>query len=566
MKAIQSIVSNLRLCVLLATPCSAIAAIDLNWDSAATQAGTEIVSQPDTGGGSYRYRVVVPAGAVAGLRVRLNVTAGEADLYLKQGSEPTTLDYDQASAETGDDLIVLQPWQIGEGQEWFILVDAAAGAEWNLLAGDAAVALAWDPGDTHEGTEVYQHPDGAPGCYWFRVTPAAVASGAWRNALTVTAGEAHLYLSHDALPMLPDSYQFASTRAGSNGFVVRPDQFNPDETWFLLVEVPNGASWSLVTGDAYVEDLGPLGFSDANHDSIYETSETPLESGSGPVAVGPEGIRFFKATVPSGTPSWNLWLGGVSNAIYVRKDTVPFPGTEGDLFAFADHAQVNRMLLVPPYLQAVTDTYYIAVADEPGATVNLRSRIQTITEIPFNSTRIVGCDGGDAGYRTFRVQVPIDQIAWENSVTDLTGDGGVSLRRDLVPNEFHNDAGADNPGIATDSVTLVPPTLTSGTFFITVWGSAVYQVSFRNGNPVVTDIAFSSTTVNDTPDKDGWRYYRITDIASQSGLGWELELSGAPAGTEVAIRRNAVPARWLYRDSENPATWSDNVSVLNFTP
>ena len=138
---------------------------------------------------------------------------------------------------------------------------------------------------------------------------------------------------------------------------------------------------------------------------------------------------------------------------------------------------------MPAYLQASADVYYIAIPDAPGAAINLRSRIQAVTDIAFDTTRTVSCTGTDAGYRTFRVQVPIDQIAWENAVTNVSGDGNVCLRRDVVPNEFHNDAIADTTGITTDSVTLSPPTLTNGTFFITVFGTATYEVSFRNGNP-----------------------------------------------------------------------------------
>jgi len=531
----------------------------LIWDAGLTQAGSAVVHQPDTVSGSYRYRVVVPPGADAGMRVRLKVTAGEANLYMAQGWMPQIWPYNYASANVGDDLIVLQPNQYAAGQEWFILVDATAGAEWNLLAGNAAVPLVWDPGTTHEGTEVYQHPDGASGSYWFRITTEAAISGAWRNALNVTCGEAHLYLSQGWLPNTY-SHQYASERPGSNGFVLRYDQFGATQDWFLLVDVPVAATWSLVTGNAYVQDLGELQYVDANHDGSYNIGETPLESGSGAVTMGAEGVRFFKARVPSGTPAWNLWLGGSDKVIHVRKNAITFPGFG---YSYADRVQAGRMLLVPDYLQASTDTYYIAVADDPGAALDLHSHIQAVTDIDFNSTQTVSCDGTDSGYRTFRIQVPIQEIAWENSVTNLTGDGNLSLRRDKVSNEFHNDAGSETSGIATDSVTLSPPTLTNGTFYVTIWGTDSYEVSFRNGSPVVTPVPFVGVTVNDTPDKAGWRYYVVNDRESQLGLGWELELTGAPAGTEIDIRRNGVPARWRYRDYEGQSYWTDNAGHVD---
>ncbi|MCF7734366.1 MAG: hypothetical protein K9N23_21975, partial [Akkermansiaceae bacterium] len=540
----------------------ATAATDLNWDPGDTQAGSQAVAQPDTTGGGYLYRVVVPAGATDGMRVRLTVTAGEAHLYLKQGAEPTTGDFNFSSTEIGSDLLLLQNNEFAAGQEWFVLVDAQLGAEWSLLAGDAAMPLSWDPGDTHSGTVVYQHPGSAPGWYWFKINPQEAVNGGWRNALAVTSGDANLYLRRGSLPDTVNR-DFASERAGSDGFVVRADQFQAGEDWYLLVRVPVAASWSLVCGDIYIEDLGKLKFTDADADGSFDFTETPLESGSGVVPMGPEGIRYFKATVPPGTPAWSLWLGGGANVIHVRKNTVPFPDPGWGPFAYAERVQAGKMLLVPDYLQASSDTYFIGVPGTPDADIHLRSVIHTFTEIPFDSTRTVTCTGTDAGYRTFRLQVPIDQIAWENAVTNVSGDGNVCLRRDEVPNEWHNDAIADSAGVPTDSVTLSPPTLTNGTFFVTIYGTTTYQVSFRNGNPVVTHVPFIGQTVNNTPDKTGWRYYSVTDIGLQFGLGWELELTGAPAGTEIAIRRNAVPARWRERDNDWPGIYTDNAGHVD---
>ena len=93
-------------------------------------------------------------------------------------------------------------------------VHATAGAQWDLLVGDAAMPLVWDPGTTHAGTEVYQHPDTDPGWYWFKINPQTASSGAWRNALAVASGDANLYLRHNALPDTL-SRDFASERAGS---------------------------------------------------------------------------------------------------------------------------------------------------------------------------------------------------------------------------------------------------------------------------------------------------------------------------------------------------------------
>ena len=84
----------------------------LTWDPAATQAGTQIYTHPNTNAGDYPFSVVVPAGSAAGMRFRLSVSAGHADLYVKQGSVPTTGSYGFASALPGSDLIALNPASI----------------------------------------------------------------------------------------------------------------------------------------------------------------------------------------------------------------------------------------------------------------------------------------------------------------------------------------------------------------------------------------------------------------------------------------------------------------------
>ena len=69
---------------------------------------------------------------------------------------------------------------------------------------------------------------------------------------------------------------------------------------------------------------------------------------------------------------------------------------------------------------------------------------------------------------------------------------------------------------------------------------------------MITDVPYLFSITNDAPNRAGWRYYRVGNIAEQLGsLGWELLLSNQVPGTEIALRRNAVPGRWNYRDYDN---------------
>ena len=60
-----------------------------------------------------------------------------------------------------------------------------------------------------------------------------------------------------------------------------------------------------------------------------------------------------------------------------------------------------------------------------------------------------------------RVQVPVQQ-SWQLNLAPTSGLPNIAVRRDLVPNEFRNDASSETPANVGASVTLVPPPPGSG--------------------------------------------------------------------------------------------------------
>jgi len=538
----------------------ALAQTPLTYDPGDSQAGTQVYTHPNANAGAYTFSVVIPAGSVEGVRFRLNVAAGDANLYVRQGAVPTTSSYNYASTFAGSDLIGLSPGQYSAGQTWYILVHVPAGATWTLLAGDAALTLTWDPGTTSAGTAVYTHPAAETGDFWFRIPAQASANGGWRTALTVTSGEAHVYARLSNLPSA-SSWTHKSDLAGSDGWVLRPDQFAAAQEWFLLVRATTAAGWSLVTGDVHVQDLGALGFTDTNGNTQYDIGEAITPGGSGAVSVGPEGMRFFKATVPAGTPAWSLWLNGDTRDLAIRKTTVPFhPGTN-----YYDRKQSGQMLVVPPYLGTGSNVYFLSVTGSPGTAINLDSRIQQVTDIAFNAT-VPAVNVPGPPYRVYRTQVPVDQIAWDVNTTAHSGNPNVCVRQTNVPAEFDNEGFSEAPGSTRDSVSLVPDFLTNGTWFITVYGTGAYNFTLFSGDPTITPIQYTDNKVNDQTTRAGWRYYALTDIPSQVGtLGWELLLSNHVPGSMIAIRRNKVPSRWHYRSGGSTFVYDTATNYVDFS-
>ena len=364
----------------------------------------------------------------------------------------------------------------------------------------------------------------------FKITTLNTANGAWRTALNVTSGEADVYLRLGG-PAQTNAYNYASAQACSDGFVLaQTGQWSVRQDWYLTVHATPGAQWTLLTGEAYVQPLPALA----------------ADASSGATAtIGPEGMRFFKTTISAGTLAWRLGLNGLNNTIVVDNTKAPVPyGLPGG--AYYDWSGPGQLLLVPNYV-AIGNQYFVGVVGAPGLTFTFDSRQPPVNDLAFNSTTNVAAS--TYGYITFRVQVPVQQIAWQINLAPTSGDPNVAVRRDNVPNEYTNDAFSELTGSVGDSVTMVPPALSDGTFYITVYGTPPFSCSMTNGQPIITDVHYVFQITNDAPARAGWRFYRVPNTAEQLGTyGWDLELSNFVAGTEIALRRNAVPSRWNYRN------------------
>jgi hypothetical protein len=508
---------------------------------------TGVLTNSGPGAWDY-YQVDVPSNLLTGWRMVLstNTPGGNPDLYVRRNALPTTGAYDKISFNQAIDTIIFTSAEATNSTYFIgVYLGATTNAHYTLSAELASITtLTWDPGTADAGTQVFTNQSASGGDYYFAINTLGTANGVWRTALNVQSGEADLYLQFGSLPTTV-SYSYASTRVGSDGFVLaQSSQFSPGQNWFLLVHSTPGSQWKLVTGEAYVQPLPPLAV-----DASSGTNAT----------IGPEGMRFFKTTITSNTLAWRLGLNGLTNQLYVKTNGAPVPYSTSTY----DVTEPGQMLIVPGYL-AVNGQYFVGVVGDPGLSFTLDSRQQPITPLAFNSTTNFSVT--NYGYITFVVQVPVQQIAWQLNLTESSGEASVAVRQNNVPNEFVNDAFSEVTGPAADSITLVPPTLANGTFYVTVYGTGPYTVSLVNGQPVITDVDYVFSITNDAPTRAGWRFYRAANTAEQLGtLGWDLELSNQVAGTEIAIRRNAVPGSWNYRNNYAGGSSFSTVNQVDFS-
>lgn len=471
------------------------------------------------------------------------------DLYVQRGQLPSTGSFLKDSRGQTNDLVTLTQTEGTPGAYYIGVLGTGGpggGVPFTLKAERIVpIALDWDPGTAHHGTKTYTNFIGTAGDYYFRVLTKNSALSAWRVALRLfNTNEANLYLSKGVIPT-PTSCLYKFERTGSKGIVLALNShFQPNEEWFILVRAKTRAEWSLLSGEPYVLNLG--------------TIAADGSSGSPQVEIGPEGLHFFRASAPPDMLAWRLYLNGATNVIYVKTNRVPLPYMAISSPAFTgayEDARAGQMLVVPPYLNV--GSYFVGVLGAPGTPITLDSRHQEIIDLPYGESASRHVTGYP--YQTYRVTLPPNEIAWQIDLPATNGNPNLAVRRNTVPNEKNNDAISELTGTVPDNITLVPPTLSDGSFYITVYSTNVvstnnYRYTLNSGRAHITDIDYTTSIVNDDPTRVGWKFYRVTDLDRQrSSLGWDILLTNFAPGTKIAIRRNAAPSLWVIRNP-NPLT------------
>ncbi|RMH52405.1 MAG: hypothetical protein D6682_01960, partial [Zetaproteobacteria bacterium] len=523
--------------------------------------------------GQKGYRITAPASAA----VRLELW----DIY----SDPANPRRILSSSSSTQPTLLVDPTLIHDGYSYRLdltaIYNSSAVADLYVTP-EYARSVVWDDGTVENGTQLALPADSYGGDYLFKVVAQPGIHGGWRSRLNVLQGEADMYMQATNAPTGNGSYY--STRVGPDAITLDNSQFTPNSVWYIRVHATPGAQWNLVSGDLFVHDLGTVG--------------TTAAAG-GQVTVGPEGMATFRVSIDSYTEAWRLWLNGDPYALYVRQGKAVIANASNTFFDRSEYGTSDygsgrlahgQMLVVPPYLSNAV--YYIGVAAAPGTVINLDSRKQQV-RIPnaepsyvagasgkanFDFT-LTGTDDAGFGYVTYRIDVPLQQIAWQTNLSPTSGNANLYVRKGAVPNLWNNDGFSEAPAGVTDSITHVPPTLTNGVWYVTVHGIGAYSFTLTSNNPVITPAAvindpaavgnpYASTSPlsNGTAfqNQSGWRYYQVTDVnAFLSQLGWQLALSNATPGTQLAIRRNAVPSSWNYRS--NGSTYDNSSSHIDYS-
>jgi hypothetical protein len=418
-------------------------------------------------GVTHYFQIDVRTNLVGWRLVLSAVGTADPDIYIQRGGLPSTTGYLKASVNRPIDTLFLNNTEATNGT-YFVMVTIPLGEPGNAtytLRTELAsqVTLAWDPGTSPVPANVFTNASTVGGDYFFTIPTQSADSTIWRTRLDVQNGEADLYLRFGS-PPTSTTYDYSSTYPGSDGVaLVQNGQFQPGQNWYVMVTALPGSQWTLYSGNLLIPRIA---------------SPASDDSGITNTVVGPEGINFYRTTINSNTIAWHLGLGGLTNSLYVHKGAAAHSFSSG----YYDWKQPGQALLVPPYLVQNAD-YFVAITGTPGQAFTLDSRQQPIIELPFvSSTNITATD---YGYLTFHITVPAQQIGWQLDLGMLGGDASLAVRLAGVANEYVNTAYVENTNSSFKTLTVVPPTLIDGSYYVTLYGTPPFTAALTNTQPII---------------------------------------------------------------------------------
>jgi hypothetical protein len=492
------------------------------------------------------YSIEVPAGQTK-LEIAMSGGTGDADLYVKKGSLPTTSTYDYRPFrfDNNEKVTVENP----TAGTWYIMIRGySAYTGITLLASYSGAS-----GTTLEdGVPVTNLSGAADSEKVYRIDlPAGQTS--LEIKMSGGTGDADLYVKLKAPPTTTD-YDYRSLQAGNDESVT----INAPTagTWFVMIRgysnyagVTLKASWGTVT---------------------TLQNGVPVKGLAG--TLGSE--KFFKIVVPNGTTQLEVWMsGGTGNAdMYIKQGSKPTT-TNYDHRPSDDERDNEEGLLMTG-----TDfggTWYILVkAAKAYEGVSLLAKYSSsgppAVVTLSNGVPVSGISGTAGAEKFYKIEVPAGQQKLEIRMSVGTGEADLYVRKDFKPTTSEYDYRPYLNG-KDEAVAIENPS--SGTWYIMIRGyeafSGITLLATYGGTtpePVTTlQNGVAVTGIKGAADAE--KFYKISVPAGQAKL--EIAMSGSTGDVDLYVRKGSKPTTndWDYRpylNHSNETVTIDNPAAATY--
>jgi hypothetical protein len=478
------------------------------------------------------YSIEVPAGQTK-LEIAMSGGTGDADLYVKRGSLPTTTSYDYRPYLTGNNETVSV--NAPAAGTWYIMIRG-----YSAFSGITLLASYGGGG----GTEIPQLEDGVP---ITNISGKAGSEKTYRidlpagvNTLKIEmsggTGDADLYVKLKAPPTTTD-YDYRPFLAG-NDESVTIDSPAPG-TWFVMIR-------------GYTDFAGiTLKATWANVTTLQ--NGVPVTNLSG--ALGSE--RYFKIDVPAGTNYIQFAIsGGTGNAdMYLRQGARPTTSSYG--YRPSDSVGGNNES-VSFTGEDLAGTWYIlikAAKAYDGLTLLVKYSgsgggtpgVVTLA----NGVPVTNISGSAGEEKFYKIDVPAGQAKLEIRMSGGTGDADLYVKKGAKPTTSDYDY---RPYLIGNDESVAIDNPSSGTWYIMIRGyqpfAGITLVATYGGGttpePVTTlQNGVAVTGLKGTAGSES--FFKISVPAGQATL--VVAMSGGTGDVDLYVKKGAKPTTsdWDYR-------------------
>jgi large repetitive protein len=487
--------------------------------------GLPVTSLAGTAGSDKYFKIDVPAGQ-SKLEIVISGGTGDADLYIRRGSLPTTTLYDYRPYLTGNE----------EGET---ISTPAAGTWYIMIRGFTAYAgltlLASYSGAASTGTELQN------GVAVTGLSGTQASEKIFR--IDVPAGQTNLLVAMWGGSGDADLYIKFGARPTTTDYDRRPFLAGNDET--ENISNPTAGTWYIMVRGFY--EYSGVSLKASFGETIALQDEVPVVGLSGPL--GSE--IFFKIEVPSGETSLEFTTsGGTGNVdMYIRRGSRPTTASWD--YRGNDPGNNQTVSISNP----ASGTWYVMLkATQAYTGVTLVADYYFIGTVVLlsNSVPVTNISGGEGSQRYYRLVVPGNQGQLEVKIFGGSGDADLYIKAGSLPTASEYDY---RPYQSGNNESQIIPNPAGVDWFMMIRGHAAYSgvtlvATFGSGTTPPPDVI---TLQNDVPVSGingtigSERFYKIDVPAGQAKL--EISIAGGTGDADMYIRHGAKPTtlEWDYR-------------------
>ncbi|MCU0916500.1 MAG: PPC domain-containing protein, partial [Planctomycetes bacterium] len=473
------------------------------------------------------YSIEVPAGRTK-LEIIMSGGTGDADLYVKRDSLPTTSNYDYRPYLVGnEEAVAVDNPTAGT---WYIMIRGySAFSGITLLASHAGSGGGGGTGKPLEDNVAVTGLSGAAGAELLYRIDLPAGHPSLKIEMSGGTGDADLYVRLRTPPTQTE-YDYRPYQQGNNETVTIPQP--AAGTWFVLIR-----GYSSFSGVTLLASWG-------KESVVILQDNVPVHNLAG--EVGNE--KFYRIDVPGGQTNLTFETsGGTGNVdMYIKKGARPT--TTSFDYRPADGGNNESINISSSELEGAWYVLLKGVKAYSGVTlVGNYYASESVTTLQ-NGVPLSGIAGGANTEKFYKIDVPANQQKLEIRMSGGTGDADMYVRRGAKPSTSDYDYRPYQTG-NEESVAVDKPA--AGTWYIMIRGYSAFSgitlmATYGGGTPPEDVITLQNgvAVTGIKGDADGERFYKITVPSGQAKL--EVVTSGGTGDVDLYVKQGAKPSTSSY--------------------